>query len=94
MREALDAMRRLWFAVRAVLGGVLAWPMQHAALYAKQVGRWRADEYRRDHHSRWIDRLRQARNLLRLVRALGGFAFWVALKWFGACGKAAAVDRV
>jgi hypothetical protein len=27
-------MRRLWFAVGAVLDGVLAWPMQHAALYA------------------------------------------------------------
>jgi len=29
-------MRRLWFAVGAVLDGVLAWPMQHAALYASR----------------------------------------------------------
>jgi hypothetical protein len=36
MREALDAMRRLWFAVGAVLGGVVAWPMLHAALYASK----------------------------------------------------------
>jgi len=50
----------------------------------EQAGLGHVDDYQRDHHSRWLDQLCQA------FGALGRFAFWVALIWFGTCGKAAA----
>ncbi len=87
-------MRRLWFAVGTVLDGVLAWPMQHAALYASRSV---------DGVPTIIDGVITAAGWVSYVKpviycglfgALGGFAFWVALIWSGTCGKAAAVDRV
>jgi hypothetical protein len=82
------------FAVGAVPDGVLTWPMQHAALYASRSV---------DDVPTIIDGVITAAGWGRYVKpviycglfgALGGFAFWVALKWSGTCGKAAAVDRV
>jgi len=56
------------FAVGAVPDGALTWPMQHAVLYAEQVGRWCSDVIDGVITAAGWVKLRQARNLLRLVR--------------------------
>jgi hypothetical protein len=82
------------FAVGAVPDGALTWPMQHAVLYASRSV---------DGVPTIIDGVITAAGWVSYAKpviycglfgALGGFAFWVALIWSGACGKAAAVDRV
>jgi hypothetical protein len=82
------------FAVGAAPDGVLTWPMQLAALDASRSV---------DGVATSIDGVITAAGWVSYVKpviycglfgALGGFAFWVALIWSDACGKAAAVDRV
>jgi hypothetical protein len=84
----------LGFVVSAAPDGVLIWPTQHPEIYASASV---------DGVQTIIDGVITAAGWVRYVkpviycglfRALGGFAFWVALIWSGTCGKAAAVDRV
>jgi hypothetical protein len=82
------------FALGAVPDGVLTWPIQHAAVDASRSV---------DGVATSIDGVITAAGWVSYVKpviycglfgALGGFAFWVALIWSDACGKADAVDRV
>jgi hypothetical protein len=57
--------------------------------FIEQAGRGYVRDHQRDHHSRWMGYVKPP-IYFGSFGALGGFAFWVALIWFGTCGKAAA----
>ena len=84
----------LGFAVGAVPAGVLTWPMEHPELHTSaSVDGVPTPITGVITSTGWFS---DVKTLIYFgsLGALGGFAFWVALIWFGTCGKTAeAIDR-
>jgi hypothetical protein len=84
----------LGFAVGAVPAGVLAWPMEHPELHTNaSVDGVPTPISGVITSTGWFS---DVKTLIYFgsLGALGGFAFWVALIWFGTCGKTTeAIDR-